>query len=99
MLDYVFWRDQGLDLTIVTHNDPYFLCCFCCSKMTAPWWHSCRADHAIQTGWILLVFPADANFFQLLSHEVLVSSYTSDPSLVVKFLQGVQKNSELMLCY
>lgn len=43
---------------------------------------------------VLLVFPVDAKFFQLLSHEDLVSSYTSDPSLVVKFLQGMQKKSQ-----
>lgn len=42
----------------------------------------------------MLVFPVDAKIFQLLSHEDLVSSYTSDPSLVVKFLQGMQKKSQ-----
>jgi len=50
-------------------------------------------------GWILLVFPVDAKFLQLMSHEDWVSSYTSDPSLVVKFLQSMQKNSEPVLCY
>lgn len=45
-------------------------------------------------GRVLLVFPVDEKFFQLLSFEDLVSSYTSDPGLLVKFLQGMQKKSQ-----